>query len=483
MGRPQGKWTDVFLAFRMTLDPRKLWLAFKGIVLSIVLVSLSVGVLACISHARGVRFRVGRPQGPAAGEQARSVCRRVTVSGQAAEPSEQPWFADTDVWGSLRRGRLGAAAAAGRLFCVALVRTAWGNLAERLPHGIEGRGSFVRVFWLVASLADVVVLLFIVWLVLLFVWSYYGAAIMRLTAVEYALGERIEIASAVAYARRKHHQFYGAPLILVGVMTLLAIGIVLLGAVAAHFLVVAVFFVGLLASGVAAAMVHDKAQSGWAGLAAGVGGLVVTVALCGLLGLAGWGIPYVGEVVAGVLSPFAVLAGLLIAVVGIWLLLGLGLMFGALCSSDGDVFEAWSRSFHYLFSHPWLYGFVLVVAAAYGLACLSVVYVIREAAETAMLWPLSAGLAGRFTFIDHYMAGGGVGAGSGGDRVLACFLLADRFLLDLIFVAFVAVFKLVAVTIVYFVLRSHADGTAPSEVHLEPRDREFLQPPVASEPA
>ena len=40
MRQPKGDWTDLFRTFRMSLDPRKVWLAFQGVVWSLVFVGL-----------------------------------------------------------------------------------------------------------------------------------------------------------------------------------------------------------------------------------------------------------------------------------------------------------------------------------------------------------------------------------------------------------------------------------------------------------
>jgi hypothetical protein len=100
MKKPRSEWTDVFLSFRLTLDPRKLWLAFRGLVLSVVLVGLLLAVLASIYHAAGFFEAGSRPD-----ESAAEAAEQFLLPAPAALTRAQP--PDIDVWGALWRGRLG----------------------------------------------------------------------------------------------------------------------------------------------------------------------------------------------------------------------------------------------------------------------------------------------------------------------------------------------------------------------------------------
>ena len=456
MKKPQGDWTDLFRVFRMTLDPRKLWLAFRGIITSMVLVGLLLALLAGVFHAQGMRF----------------------ASRRAAVAARQP-----DVWGALRGGRLSDAVRATSTFSVLLFSTAANDAAEALAKAGERRNSPVYAFLNSEALTGAVLATLLIVLVLLLVWSYYGAAIMRIAAVEYALGERIELKSATAYAWRKHHSFYGAPLGIVAAMAALAAGVLMGGLLGWNILVVGLAVAGVLAAGVAASVARDRTRSTAAAIGVGVAALVATAVVCVWLLSVDARIPYLGELALGVLSPAAFLGGLAMAVLGVWLLFGTALMAGTLCSSDSDAFDAWSRSFHYLFTHPWRYAWYVGVACVHGAACLAFVYALRVAAEWATVWPLATGLLGKFESVYHCMAGGvPLGSEAGADRVLAFFLTADRLLLDLVFLSFVVAYSATAKTVVYFLMRRASDGTPISEVHLEPRDRELLYPaPAAAE--
>ncbi|NQT51253.1 hypothetical protein HQ576_04350 [bacterium] len=416
MAKPQGRWTDAFLAFRLTLDPRKLWLAFRGLVLSAALVGLFLALVAWLYSAYSNSL-----------------------------PPENGWL------------------------------TAWGN--GRL---VDGAGLFAA--WLVTSPPCVATLwpLAAVALLLVVIWCYYGAAIVRLMVVEYALGERIEVVSATDFARRNHGAFCGTTLTLPAIAALLALGIAFVGLVASNVLSAVVVCVGVLASGVGASLAADRTHSRWAGACTGVLGVAASGTAALLLARWGVRVPYVGEVVAALLSPLAVVAGLLVVVFLLWTVLGAPTMFGTLCSSDGDVFQAWSRSFHYLFVRPWLFLWLCAVLAMYGGACLAFVWMLRVGTEWAVVSALAGGSLGRYTAVLHPMGAHLLGAGGSGDSIMGVALSAHRVLLDLLVLSFWATFECAAMTILYFVLRRSVDGTPHDQVHLEPEDEQVLHPTPAA---
>lgn len=450
MRTPKSDWTDLFLAFRLLLDPRKLWLAFKGVVLSAVLIGVLLAIFASIQSA------IGLPPGPEPAAE--------SSTGQLS-PEGKPEPADTDVLDALRRGRIRGAVRATRSFAIGLLAKAGGELRGVLSMSDRRPLERVAALWTSQALLPAAGLGLLSAFVLLFIWSYYGAAIMRLAGVEYALGDRIELKSATAYTRRKHQLFYGPPLGLA--LAVIAIGLLLMaaGLLVWNLLVLAVAIVGLLAIGVGASVIRDKTHSASRGLIFAVVGLVVLLGALVLITSMGWRVPYAGEVALGILSPLALVGGLIIVILCIWMILGLPLMAGVVATTNVGVFEAWSRSFHYLFTHPWRYLSCVLCAVGHGAACLAFVYFVRLATEWATFLPLSAGAI---------LLGGDVS-----ERLLTAFLSLDRLLLDLIFLAFVAGYAFTSQTIIYFLLRRWADGTPISEVHLEPRDRERVVPATA----
>jgi len=160
--------------------------------------------------------------------------------------------------------------------------------------------------------------------------------------------------------------------------------------------------------------------------------------------------------------------------------LGAPTMFGTLCSSDGDVFQAWSRSFHYLFVRPWLFLWLCAVLAMYGGACLAFVWMLRVGTEWAVVSALAGGSLGRYTAVLHPMGAHLLGAGGSGDSIMGVALSAHRVLLNLLVLSFWATFECAAMTILYFVLRRSVDGTPHDQVHLEPEDEQVLHPTPAA---
>jgi len=453
MRKPKSDWTDLFLAFRLLLDPRKLWLAFKGVVFSVALAGLLLALFGCLQNAMDIPIGAPPPALPLEGLDAQ-------LAGEAGLP-----VADSDILGALLSGRLGAAARATRAFACGLATKARHEIGAVLAARRALPFGHLVMAWSCQALATLAALGLLLGFGLLFVWSYYGAAIMRLTAVEYAVGDRLDLRSACAYARRKHQSFYGPPLGLALAIVAIKLLLMATGFLVWNLLLVMVALAGLLAVGVAAAIVRDRSRSTAAAALAGLVGLCALAGLLGAIDSLGWRIPYVGELVVGLLSPMALLGGLVAAILGIWLIFGLPLMAGAVATSDVGAFDAWSRSFHYLFTHPWRCAFYALAALAHGGACLAFVYLLRTGAEWATLAPLSMGML--------------VTGAEASESVVGFFLMMDRVLLDLVFLAFCAGYVFTSATVAYFLLRLRADGTPITEVHLEPRDAARLLPASA----
>ena len=112
------------------------------------------------------------------------------------------------------------------------------------------------------------------------------------------------------------------------------------------------------------------------------------------LGLIAW-LHDFGFVLAGILWIFVILAG----VVAAWLLAGLlfgwPLMWGTISAErEGDAFEAFSRSFSYVYGKPLHYLFYAVVASLFGALCWAVAHYTAEMVIEFGFWALSWG-AGR----------------------------------------------------------------------------------------
>jgi hypothetical protein len=114
-----------------------------------------------------------------------------------------------------------------------------------------------------------------------------------------------------------------------------------------------------------------------------------------VLGLIVWLAPGLGSVLAG-------LVWILVAILGLgamWLLggliLGWPLMWPTISAErDGDPFEAFSRSYAYVYGKPLHYFFYIVVAAAFGALCWAVVEVAARLVQEFGFWALSWGSGG-----------------------------------------------------------------------------------------
>jgi hypothetical protein len=455
----------------MGVDPRKLWLALRGIILSCLLVTITVGSIACVEDVLNVRFTVedelgadDRPTGHLAVRR-----RSFTEVGWLGVKEVLP----TDVWGSLLSGRPAEAVRKTAVFAEAIVRSAWTDVRRHVLADGKGWTNAAGLLARSTSVLEVLALLVANGILLLLVWSYYSGAIMRIAAVEYALGERIELRSASAYAWRKHGCLFGAPFGMLLVMAALGLAILLLGGLAWNVLVVAVAVAGLLGTGVAAGIVQDRAHSGKVGLAAAVVLLALLTAACLVLSRSGVTVPYLGEILLAILSPLAVLSGIAMALVGTWLLLGTGLMYAAVAVEDADTFQAWARSASTLCSQIWRFLGYCTIATGYGVICIGFAYLVRLAAWWCVLVCLSPALGSTVESVRWIGGDPGLQAGPG-VGVLLFFLRANDLVLDLAILSLVVTFALSATTVVYFLLRKRSDGRPVTDVHLEPRDREVL---------
>ena len=150
-------------------------------------------------------------------------------------------------------------------------------------------------------------ILMLVWT--LAVWGFFGGAICRIAAMQVALNERISLREALAFTRERFASYVAAPL-----FPLLLLGI---------FVIVLMVF-------------------GW---------LI-------------W-IPYLGELLAGLLWPIVLLIGFTMAIVLVGLV-GWPLMVATLSTEGTDSFDALSRSYSYIYQAPWQYLWYNFLAIVYG---------------------------------------------------------------------------------------------------------------------
>lgn len=143
------------------------------------------------------------------------------------------------------------------------------------------------------------------------IWSLFGGAICRMSALNAARDEQISYKNALSFAGRKFFGFFSAPLLPLLMIALIAFVI-------------------------------------W---------------LCSLIFMA---IPYVGDVVGPILLGLALLGGFIMAVLAVGAVGGGGLLWPTIGVEGSDGFDAISRSYAYFFQRPWRLAFYAIVAAIYG---------------------------------------------------------------------------------------------------------------------
>jgi len=106
--------------------------------------------------------------------------------------------------------------------------------------------------------------------------------------------------------------------------------------------------------------------------------------------------PGAGSVIAGLMWIFVVVASLAAAWLLAGLLFGWPLMWPAVSAErDGDAFEAFSRSFAYVYGRPLNYFFYIVVAALFGALCLALVHIAALMVTEFGFWALAWGGGGK----------------------------------------------------------------------------------------
>lgn len=267
--------------------------------------------------------------------------------------------------------------------------------------------------------------------------AVFGGALHRIAALHFARDEKISLISALKFSISKFFSFLSAPLIPIGIIVLL-------------------------------------------GLLIAVGGLLLNV-------------PWLGEIVVGVLFFLALLLGLAIAFLVVGYAGGVGLMYPTIAAEGSDSFDGISRSFSYVFAKPWRAGLYALVALIYGVVtylfvrlfvfialsathCFVKWFVwasgdeVHQAADKVdVLWtaPTFGSLFGRFSW-DAMSTMQSLGA----------FLIGIWvFLLAALVVSYLLSYAASATTVIYFLLRRQVDATDLDDVYLEEIDEEPVVSP------
>jgi hypothetical protein len=297
------------------------------------------------------------------------------------------------------------------------------------------------------------------------VWSLFGGAITRIAAVQIARGEKIGMFEALAFTRKRLLSYLTAPL-----FPLLLIFLLLV------FMFIFAWF---------------------------------------------FAIPILGDIfVAGLFWPFMILFGLGIAIALIGLI-GWPLMAATVSAEGTDAWEAFSRSYSYVFQRPWQYLWYGLVMIAYGAVVVFFIGFMGSFVIYLSKWgvakPTGIDYVGRnpsFLFIysptsfgwrnlllqDATTVDGQPVVGAGGEIIQDNFTAYKSQLMwwnylgaALVTIWVCVLFLLVlgfgysffwsTMTISYMLLRKSVDTAEMEEVYLEEEDQEGYSGPLAPAPA
>jgi hypothetical protein len=262
-------------------------------------------------------------------------------------------------------------------------------------------------------------------------WSLFGGAIARLAAVHVARDEKIPLRQALDFAVGKFLSFASAPIM--PILMVLGVGILL--------------------------------------------------ALGALVG----NVPYIGPVIMGAAFFLALIAGFVQVLLIIGTIAGFNLMYPTIAAEGSDSFDAFSRSFSYIYNAPWRTLFYTIIALAYGAATylfvrffillmlkfahhfVSMGIFVHDAHGGPLLsamWP-SPSVTGRLTYQPDF------GSLNWAESIGASLLSFWIYLVIGILGAFAISFYFSINTIIYLLMRRELDATEMDDVYLEQADDEF----------
>jgi hypothetical protein len=264
--------------------------------------------------------------------------------------------------------------------------------------------------------------------IVLAVMAVAGGAICRSTALQFAKDEKPGLVESLRFSTRKFADFFTAPIWAIGVIFL-------------------------------------------------IGGVIF---LMGLLGNIPFGI---GPVALGILSPLAMLLGVVMTLFIIGLMAGGSLMLPAVAYEGSDGMDAMGRAFGYVYMRPWRMGFYTLVAVLYGTVC----YTFLKLFACILLMGTRAFLAaGVFCYSQHASTLDGRAARmidiiwpaptfgdllgfwslplAPAERIAAILIrIPNLFVIGLI-VAFIVSFFFSSSTVIYALLRKQIDGESFDKV-------------------
>lgn len=254
----------------------------------------------------------------------------------------------------------------------------------------------------------------------LIVWSFFGAMITRVAALRLTIDEHASWGRMSAYARSRWHSYFAAPLFpLAGVVT-----------------------------------------------------AAIPIAVLGLLARLD-----VMTIVAGLLWPLAIVAGLFMTLLLVGLMLGWPLMYATISTEGTDSFDALGRSYAYVYQRPLHYLFYIAVALVCSGIGLFIVelfaYLVIDTTGWAASWFLPSERAGD-------LLNGELDTGLG--YVGSSLILFWKNIVLAIVAGFPLAYMWCAATAIYLLLRRQVDAAEMDEVELDDDDDRNGLPPLTAEP-
>ncbi len=320
-------WTRLFGTFQIALDPKKLLLAALGIFVSWALTCAVSATFFSMKSEPQVKDYVPDPyvkrgdseevarrkaqdaylQDKAEYDFARSIAGKRDEFGNVPTFRVRPW--------NENRGPNPYLLVVGRTQYGTGVAAVW----EWIKHDgvrvlLEPLRKFLKPIQLMldprADLSTRLYLLLVAF-VTLATWAFFGGAITRIAVMQLAGKDPPGLTDSLRFVAQKYVHYLMAPLVPI----LFVLGIVL-----------------------------------------------ITICTFGLVQL----IPYVGDLVNGLLWPIVLLLGFAQALLLVGLV-GYPLMFATISAEGSDTFDALSRSYNYVYQAPWSYLWNIAVAIAYGM--------------------------------------------------------------------------------------------------------------------
>jgi hypothetical protein len=273
------------------------------------------------------------------------------------------------------------------------------------------------------------------------VWAFFGGAITRIAAVELALEERVGLKRALRHAVRKWPAFFAGPLLPLMLMVLLSIPLILLG---------------------------------------------------GILRLD------IGVLFAGLVWPLALVCGVVMTLTLVGLAVGWPLMWATIGVDGTDSFDAFGRTYSYVYQRPLNYLFYAVLSLAIG--AIGWIVVSTFAALVIHLTAWGVGWGSSEERLRQVEVAAGAGQPLGYERAISALLPGTEPLgapgrmganligfwtacVRLLAVAFGASFLWTASTGIYLLLRRDADAKELDEIYVEDRPDDSPLPPIVQDAA